>query len=134
MPTLDGKHILFAVSNRHSANQCVPPDVFDPPQESGNVGYFENEDGKQLVYVFDTATGRAQVRMGERSWDEIFKLVPDEGGYCHLESLDGDHVPLRPSEHLWLRACWSVSLLVRRKTASQSPSPSSIVPAHVGST
>lgn len=95
---LDEPDPLFVVSNHHTANSGRPPCVdADVPQ--AYHGYFANEYGEQAVYVYDSRTGEATVRMGDAGWDKVHRVVDGR--------IEGAQVS--ESEATWLRACWTAT-------------------------
>lgn len=88
-------HPFFAVSNHHYVTQGEPPFV-DGDDPGRYAGYFVNEHGEQAVFVCDTETGEATVRLGDAGWQAVHRVV------------DGklQNVYLTEAERAWIRSCW----------------------------
>ncbi|MGE5785079.1 MAG: hypothetical protein ACM3ZE_10825 [Myxococcales bacterium] len=86
---------LFRVSNHHTA-ACGEPPTVDGDAPQAYFGYFANEYGEQAVYVYDTATGEATIRMGDTGWKLAHRV-----GDGRIEG-----TMLSKAEEAWLRACW----------------------------
>ena len=89
---------LFRVSNRHSPDSGSPPQInADTPARYH--GYFENEHGEQMVFVYDRESGTGTLWMGDAGWEQ---------GYSVVDGL----VPaliLSEQEEMWLQACWNAA-------------------------
>jgi hypothetical protein len=104
-----GDEQLFA--NRFfSSHDLSPLMVSDPFMGGGTpprieeragqyLGYFENEYGEQMIFVFDQRGGTGRLYAGDAGWETPYEVV------------DGvaKELILRPEEGLWLRACWEAA-------------------------
>ena len=91
----EAKTTLFSVSNHHVPD-CGTPQHFDGDDRQKYIGYFANEHGEQVVFVYDWNTRTGTVWMGDAGWKRPYKVVDGTApglimGEC---------------EALWLRACW----------------------------
>jgi hypothetical protein len=86
---------LFRISNHHT-DICGQPPAVDGDEPAKYHGYFANRYGEQAVFIYDTATHLASVRMGDAGWDNVHRVV------------DGrvEGVILNEEEAAWIRACW----------------------------
>lgn len=89
---------LFQVSNQHIPSCGNPPHI-DDKKPGQYLGYFENMYGDQTIFIFDQATSRGTLYMGDAGWEESYEV------------LDGK-VPgliMNMPELLWLKACWDAA-------------------------
>lgn len=89
------RQLIFEAFNRHGITEGLPPHInTDVP---GNYyGYYENEYGEQFIFVFDRATERGTLWLGDNGWETPEAVI------------DG-HVPtivLTKPELMWLLSCW----------------------------
>ena len=86
---------LFRISNHHT-HICGQPPTVDGDQPAKYHGYFANRYGEQAVFIYDTDTHQASVRMGDAGWDNVHCVV------------DGrvEGIILNEEEAAWIRACW----------------------------
>jgi hypothetical protein len=89
---------LFQVRNHHSASCGSPPHI-DDLRRSDYLGYFENQYGEQVVFVYDHDAGRAVLYLGDAGWETAHTVV--DGAAPELV--------LSGTERLWLRACWEAA-------------------------
>lgn len=89
---------LFQVRNHHSASCGSPPHI-DDLRPSDYLGYFENQYGEQVVFVYDCDSGRAILYLGDAGWETAHTVV--EGAVPDLV--------LSETERLWVRACWQAA-------------------------
>jgi hypothetical protein len=86
---------LFSVSNHHGAGSGEPPQI-DGDTKGRYHGYFENEYGEQVVFVYDRQTKKGDLWMGDAGWDRSMAVVDGEAR----------DLVLNEAETLWLKACW----------------------------
>ena len=98
------KQPLFSVGNKHRA------EVAQPPHIDGNVkgkyyGYFENEYGEQMVFVYDHTLKSGIVWVGDEGWDRSYKVV------------DGlvPELILNDKEETWLQVCWNAATALEQE-------------------
>jgi hypothetical protein len=60
---------LFQVSNRHKAGSGNPPEI-DGNTPNRYHGYFENEHGEQIVFVYDYETKTGTLWRGADGWEQ----------------------------------------------------------------
>jgi hypothetical protein len=95
---------LFRVSNRHSPEAGKPPHI-DADTRGRYHGYFENEHGEKVVFVYDYETKTGTHWMGDAGWEQ---------GYNVVDGL----VPaliMSEQEEMWLQACWNAATAFDRK-------------------
>ncbi len=95
---------LFCVRNHHSADCGVPPCIADL-SPSQYLGYFENQHGEQVVFVYDRDSSRAMVYVGDAGWDAPHAVV--DGAVPDLV--------LSETERLWVHACWQAATANRNE-------------------
>jgi hypothetical protein len=96
--------LLFQVRNHHSADCGTPPHI-DDGSPSQYLGYFENQYGEQIVFVFDRDSNHAVLYLGDAGWQTPHAVV-------------GGAVPdlvLSETERLWVRACWQAATANRKE-------------------
>lgn len=95
---LKHEQLLFSVSNKHSPNSGEPTH-FNADIPGRYYGYFENEHGEQMVFVYDRNTRIGQLWAGDYSWQKPVKVV------------DGlsPELMLSDAEETWLQACWNAA-------------------------
>jgi hypothetical protein len=86
---------LFRISNHHTGI-CGQPPAVDGDEPAKYHGYFANRYGEQSVFIYDTDTHQASVRMGDAGWDNVHRVVDGR--------LEG--IILNEEEAAWIRACW----------------------------
>jgi cold shock CspA family protein len=97
---------LFKVSNHHTPACGQPPSV-DADAPAKYCGYFANEHGEQAVYVHDSETDEATVRMGDAGWENEYSVVNG----C----IEG--VKVTEAEATWIRACWLATRALKERHA-----------------
>lgn len=86
---------LFRVSNHHSEDCGVPPQVNgDAPRRY--VGYFKNQHGEQAIFIYDYMARTATVWLGDAGWEEGYRVVEGRAPGLILDD----------AEQTWLMACW----------------------------
>jgi hypothetical protein len=108
---VDGEHgsaktviPFFVIRNNHSPDCGEPPTIGnDPPGKY--LGYFENAYGEQWVFVYDQATGAAELRGGDAGWENSFPV--EDGRVAGLV--------LNKHEVQWLQACWAAATDLKRQ-------------------
>jgi hypothetical protein len=93
---------LFSVSNHH-LEHCGNPPQIDGDAAGKYFGYFENQDGEQMVYCYDYQTQKGTLRMGDAHWEKEY--VVDENGIVK------EGILLSYNERLWL---WLTSVTARK--------------------
>lgn len=94
----EGKPALFSVSNRHSSASGTSPH-FNADVAGRYHGYFENEHGEQMIFVYDRDARTGQLWVGDYSWQKPVKVID---GLAH-------EVILSEAEETWLQACWNAA-------------------------
>jgi len=95
---------LFSIHNHHSADCGTPPRI-DDHSPSRYLGYFENQQGEQAVFVYDRDSSRAMVYVGDAGWAAPYAVV--DGAVPDLV--------LAETERLWVRACWQAATANRKE-------------------
>lgn len=95
------KPAIFSVANHHIASCGQAPEI-DDGKPGQYRGYFENEYGEQALFVYDRATKKAALYMGDADWGRPLPVV------------DGrvPHFVFTASEQRWLDACWAAATTV----------------------
>jgi len=89
--------LILQISNHHAASCGTPPWI---EERAGQyLGYFENQYGEQMIFLFDRRSGTGQLYAGDAGWETPYEVV------------DGiaKELILRPEEGRWLRACWEAA-------------------------
>lgn len=89
--------LLFPLTNHH---RLPPPSVPDAPHLYR--GYFENQYGEQLLFVFDRRFGTGALYHGDQDW----------GGRPVLEGV-AQNIVLNEVEAAWLSACWQAAVFTQ---------------------
>jgi hypothetical protein len=94
---MSDKSLILQISNHHTASCGTPPQIEE--QAGQYLGYFENQYGEQMIFVFDQRTGTGQLYAGDAGWETPYEVV------------DGmaKELILTPEEGLWLQACWEAA-------------------------
>lgn len=95
---------LFSVSNRHSPESGLPPQ-FDADTPARYHGYFENEHGEQMVFVYDRESRTGKLWMGDAGWEQGYNVVDGLVPVLILSEL----------EEMWLQACWNAATAFEEK-------------------
>jgi hypothetical protein len=91
---MDEQSLILEIHNHHTAACGTPPHV---KGRSGQyTGYFENEYGEQVIFVFDRRSGTGQLYAGDAGWEKPFQVVNGQA----------QGLIMSPAELQWLRACW----------------------------
>jgi len=90
---------LFQVTNQHGEACGVPPQIDEQTFPGVYLGYFENQNGEQAVFVYDYEQERGTLSVGDAGWDHAYDVV--DGKIAGLM--------LNRPEQLWLAACWEAS-------------------------
>jgi hypothetical protein len=91
---MNDEPVILRISNHHAPAYGTPPQIEERPGQY--LGYFANEFGEQMIFVFDRASGRGKLYSGDAGWDKPYKVV------------DGlaRGLSMRLEEKMWLLACW----------------------------
>ena len=89
--------LVIAVQNFHAADSATPPGIVATPGDARYYGYYENQNGEQLVIVIDPNTKTGVLRSGDTGWDNAITINDN--------TIQSD-VILAPEEFSWLTACW----------------------------
>jgi len=89
--------VLLQVRNHHTAEAGTPR--MDDAELNHYVGYFKNAYGEQAVCVFDRASRRGTLYLGDAGW---------ERGHVVIDGI-APNLVLHEPEVLWLRACWQAA-------------------------
>lgn len=91
--------MLFSASNHAEPTQGTPPEV-NADDPNLQVAYLTNENGVQLIYVFDKTTTIAKLYRSSDGWENpaAVDLLPCKVG-----------VQLSQAEYEWLCACTNIS-------------------------
>lgn len=89
--------LILQISNHHTAGCGTLPRIEERPGQY--LGYFENQYGEQMIFIFDRRSGTGRVYAGDAGWETPYKVI------------DGvaKELILTPEEGLWLRACWGAA-------------------------
>ena len=95
--TMRDKSLILQISNHHTADCGIPPQIEE--QAGQYLGYFENQHGEQMIFIFDRRSGAGRLYAGDAGWETPCEVV------------DGvtKELILGPEEGLWLRACWEAA-------------------------
>ena len=103
---MSDKSLILQISNHHVASCGTPPRI---EERAGQyLGYFENQYGEQMIFVFDQRSGTGWLYAGDAGWETSYQVV---GGVA-------EELTLTPEEGLWLRACWEAATAGRHRPAS----------------
>ncbi len=94
---------LFRVRNHHSATSGPPPHIDD--LRPMYLGYFENQQGEQAVFVYDRDSNQAVLYLGDAGWETSHTVV--DGAVPDLV--------LSEIERLWVHACWQAATAHRKE-------------------
>lgn len=94
--------IILQIINHHTPSCGTPPQIEERPGQY--LGYFENEYGEQMIFVFDRARGMGQLYSGDAGWETPYQVV--DGVAINLV--------MNSDEALWLQACWKAATGSRR--------------------
>lgn len=94
---MSDKSVILQITNHHTPACGTPPRIEERPDQY--LGYFENEFGEQMIFVFDRSTGTGLLYAGDAGWETPYEVV------------DGiaPELIMRSDEKLWLRACWEAA-------------------------
>lgn len=87
--------IVFQARNKHSTDAGKPPQI-DANIRKRYHGYFENEHGEQVIFVYDYEVNEGTLWMGDAGWEKAFKVID-----ARVPEL-----VLSRNEALWLYNCW----------------------------
>lgn len=93
----DKQHI-FSVGNKHKATSGQAPQI-DGNIKGKYYGYFENEYGEQIIFVYDYTIKSGIVWMGDAGWEKSYKVI--DGLVPELNLSD--------REETWLQVCWNTA-------------------------
>lgn len=91
---MDERPVILQIRNNHTAACGTPPYVEGLLGQY--VGYFENEHGEQMIFVFDRQGKTGCLYAGDAHWETTYKVVDGVVPGMILSSMEGQ----------WLRACW----------------------------
>jgi hypothetical protein len=94
----DADVTLLQVRNKHSPEAGTPPRIVELDANQ-YVGYFENGDGEQALFVYDRDAGTGRLYLGDAGWETAHAVI--NGAVPDLL--------LSESELLWVRACWQAA-------------------------
>jgi hypothetical protein len=89
---------VFQAANKQGAGSGEPPYI-DANTPNRYHGYFENDLGEQLIFVFDFEMGTGTLYHGDMGWEKPQKV--QEGR--------APEIVLDQAETLWLMACWTAA-------------------------
>ena len=89
---------LFHVSNQHR----LDAPFFSDALSTQYIGYFQNRNGEQLVFVYDDLTASGTLYHGDADW--VPYPLSNEG--------IPDNLVLSADEQLWLDLCWRAAQAV----------------------
>lgn len=89
---------IFQVSNHHAENCGKPPHI-DGDIRKRYHGYFENQFGEQMIFVYDYEVGEGTLWMGDAGWEKPHKII--EGKVPELF--------ISQEEAIWLMNCWNTA-------------------------
>ena len=91
---MNDEHIILQIANHHTPACGTPPRIEEQPGQY--LGYFENEYGEQMIFVFDRSSGTGRLYAGDAGWETPYEVVNGVAQELIMGS----------EESLWLRACW----------------------------
>lgn len=91
---MDEQSLILQICNHHTAACGTPPHIKERPGQY--TGYFENENGEQMIFVFDRCSGTGRLYAGDAGWETTFQVVNGQAQGLIMSS----------AEIQWLRACW----------------------------
>jgi hypothetical protein len=94
---MSDKSPILQISNHHAASCGTPPWIEERPGQY--LGYFENQYGEQMIFVFDRRSETGRLYAGDAGWETPYEVV--DGTVTELV--------LGLEEGLWLRACWKAA-------------------------
>lgn len=89
---------IFSVANHH-VDGCGKPPQIDDSTLDRYLGYFENEHSEQSIFIYDRATKKGTLYMGDAGWERPHAVV--DGAVPGLI--------LSAAERAWLTACWAAA-------------------------
>jgi len=99
---LSGSLPILQIRNHHVASCGTPPRIEERPHQY--LGYFENEYGEQMIFLFDQDNGTGMLYAGDAGWETPYEVV--DGVAINLV--------MNREELLWLQACWKAATFGRR--------------------
>jgi len=90
--------IIFTVSNHHSA-ACGRPPYVDGDIRKRYHGYYENEVGEQILFVYDRETQEGTLWMGDAGWERAYKVRDGKVPSLNMGQNEAD----------WLMTCWKTA-------------------------
>jgi len=94
---MSDRSVILQIANHHAPACGTPPRIEERPGQY--LGYFENEFGEQMIFVFDRGTEMGLLYAGDAGWETPHKVV---GGVA-------PKLAMRSDERLWLWACWEAA-------------------------
>lgn len=92
------RKIIFQVSNHHTAGYGNPPFI-DGDIRKRYHGYFENEHGEQILFVYDYEVQEGTLQMGDAGWEKTYKVIDGKAPALILSNF----------ESAWLMNCWQAA-------------------------
>ena len=90
--------IVFQAMNKHNVSCGIPPHI--TTQKNGNYyGYFENQHGEQMIFVYDHETKKATLWAGDNGWNDPVAV----------ENGKATEIGLNSMEQAWLQLCWVIA-------------------------
>ena len=100
---MNEKSPILQIYNRNTASCGTPPRVEERPEQY--LGYFENEYGEQMIFLFDQDNETGRLYAGDAEWETPYEVVNGQV----LELI------MNPTERQWLRACWQAATAFKTK-------------------
>lgn len=97
------KNPFFVMMNQH-VKSCGDPNVITNDDPQKYYGYFENEYGEQLVFIYDRRTETAELCGGDAGWENVF----------HIDNGKIQDLILNEEEKMLLQACWKAASAVSK--------------------
>src|SRR5258708_25021640 len=92
------RDLIFWASNHHRVDSGKTPQI-DADTPVKYFGYFQNEHGEQVIFVYDYESHKGTLWMGDYGWENPVGVI--EGNAPELM--------LSIEEQMWLRACWNAA-------------------------
>ena len=94
---MSNRSVILQTANHHTPACGTPPRIEEQPGQY--LGYFENEFGEQMIFVFDQSTGTGLLYADDAGWETPYAVVDGVAPGLVMQS----------AERLWLWACWEAA-------------------------
>ena len=94
---------ILTIHNKHAPGSGRPPAL---DSSTGDyLGYYENEEGEQWLFIYDMLTNAATIYGGQIGWENPVTMQEPES-YDDYEMMEETDLVLSTAELAWIRACW----------------------------